>query len=144
MAGYWKRSEESAKVFTPDGFLLSGDAGYLDAEGYLFICDRIKDMIISGGENVYAAEVESIIAGHPAIREAAIVGVPDERWGEAVHAVIVLEAGETLGEDEFRRWCRARLAGFKTPKSMEIVAALPRSEEHTSELKGVVEGQHAA
>src|SRR3546814_15024297 len=108
MAGYWKRSEESAKVFTPDGFLLSGDAGYLDAEGYLFICDRIKDMIISGGENVYAAEVESIIAGHPAIREAAIVGVPDERWGEAVHAVIVLEAGETPGEDEFRRWCRAR------------------------------------
>src|SRR3546814_5500234 len=102
MAGYWKRSEESAKVFTPDGFLLSGDAGYLDAEGYLFICDRIKDMIISGGENVYAAEVESIIAGHPAIREAAIVGVPDERWGEAVHAVIVLEAGETLGADEFR------------------------------------------
>src|SRR3546814_8048777 len=84
-------------------------------------------MISSGGENVYAAEVESIIAGHPAIREAAIVGVPDERWGEAVPAVIVLEAGETLGEDEFLRCCRARLAGFKTPKSMEIVAALPRN-----------------
>src|SRR3546814_5664079 len=88
-------------------------------------------MIISGGENVYAAVVESIIAGHPAIREAAIVGVPDERWGEAVHAVIVLEAGETLGEDECRRWCSARLAGFKTPKSMEIVAALPRNPAGT-------------
>src|SRR3546814_19553557 len=84
-------------------------------------------MVICGGENVDPAEVGGIIAGHPAMREAAVGGVPDERWGEAVHAVIVLEAGETLGEDEFRRWCRARLAGFKTPKSMEIVAALPRN-----------------
>jgi hypothetical protein len=90
MAGYWKQEEETARTIDADGWLRSGDAGYMDADGYLYIHDRVKDMIISGGENIYPAEVESAIYGHPAVADVAVIGVPDERWGEAVKAMVVL------------------------------------------------------
>lgn len=125
MAGYWNLPDATAEAMTPDGFLLSGDAGYLDADGYLFVVDRVKDMIVSGGENVYPAEVEAVLRHHPAIADVAVIGVPDERWGEAVKAVVVakglLDAAEVIG------WAREQLAGYKLPKSIDVVDALPRN-----------------
>jgi len=126
MVGYWNRPEETAKTIR-DGWLYTGDAGYMDADGYVYIHDRVKDMIISGGENVYPAEVESALADHPAIAEAAVIGVPDERWGEAVKAVIVLRPGAALTQDELIEWSRARIASFKAPKSVDFVDVLPRN-----------------
>ena len=126
MLGYWNRPEETAKTIR-DGWLYTGDAGFMDADGYVFIHDRVKDMIISGGENVYPAEVESALADHPAISDVAVVGVPDEKWGEAVKAVVVLRPGMDLDEETLIRWSRGRIAGFKTPKSVDFVAALPRN-----------------
>jgi acyl-CoA synthetase (AMP-forming)/AMP-acid ligase II len=118
-AGYWKRPDETAAALR-QGWLHTGDAGYLDADGFLFIVDRLKDMIISGGENVYAAEVENVLYQHPAVAMCAVIGIPDERWGEAVHAMIVLKAGQTTTEEELLRHCRERLAGYKCPRSLEI------------------------
>ena len=126
MLGYWKRPEETARTIR-DGWLYTGDAGYLDADGYVFIHDRVKDMIISGGENVYPAEVESALSEHPAIAEVAVIGVPDEKWGEAVKAVIVLRPGAALTQDELIAWARARIAGFKTPRSVDFADMLPRN-----------------
>jgi acyl-CoA synthetase (AMP-forming)/AMP-acid ligase II len=126
MVGYWNRPEETAKTIR-DGWLYTGDAGYMDAEGYVYIHDRVKDMIISGGENVYPAEVESALSDHPAIAEAAVIGVPDEKWGEAVKAVVVLRPGAVLLEDELIDWSRGRIAGFKAPKSVDFVDMLPRN-----------------
>ena len=126
MLGYWKRPEETARTIR-DGWLYTGDAGYLDAEGYVFIHDRVKDMIISGGENVYPAEVESALSEHPAIAEVAVIGVPDEKWGEAVKAVIVLRPGAALTQDELIAWARTRIAGFKTPRSVDFADTLPRN-----------------
>ena len=127
MLGYWNRPEENAKALTGDGWFLTGDAGMLDDEGYLFIQDRIKDMIISGGENVYPAEVESAIYGHPAIADIAVIGVPDDKWGEAVKAVVVVKPGEELTEEQLIAHARTRIAGFKCPKSVDFIAALPRN-----------------
>jgi len=126
MVGYWNRPEETAKTIR-DGWLYTGDAGYMDADGYVYIHDRVKDMIISGGENVYPAEVESALSDHPAIAEAAVIGVPDEKWGEAVKAVVVLRPGAVLLEDELIDWSRTRIAGFKAPKSVDFVDMLPRN-----------------
>ena len=126
MLGYWNRPDETARTIR-DGWLHTGDAGYLDADGYVFIHDRVKDMIISGGENVYPAEVESALSDHPAIAEIAIIGVPDEKWGESVKAVIVLRPNASLTEDELIAWSRQRIAGFKTPRSVNFVDALPRN-----------------
>ena len=126
MLGYWNRPEETARTIR-DGWLYTGDAGYLDEDGYVFIHDRVKDMIISGGENVYPAEVESALADHPAIAEVAVIGVPDEKWGEAVKAVIVLRPGATLTENDLIAWSRQRIAGFKTPRSVNFVETLPRN-----------------
>jgi acyl-CoA synthetase (AMP-forming)/AMP-acid ligase II len=126
MVGYWNRPEETAKTIR-DGWLHTGDAGYMDADGYVYIHDRVKDMIISGGENVYPAEVESALADHPAIAEAAVIGVPDEKWGEAVKAVVVLRPGATLAQEALIEWSRTRIAGFKAPKSVDFVDALPRN-----------------
>jgi acyl-CoA synthetase (AMP-forming)/AMP-acid ligase II len=126
MVGYWNRPEETAKTIR-DGWLYTGDAGYMDADGYVYIHDRVKDMIISGGENVYPAEVESALADHPAIAEAAVIGVPDETWGEAVKAVIVLRPGATLTQHALIEWSRSRIAGFKAPKSVDFVDVLPRN-----------------
>jgi fatty-acyl-CoA synthase len=127
MVGYWNLPEASARTLGPDNWLRTGDAGYLDADGYLYIHDRIKDMIISGGENIYPAEVESAICDHPDVAEVAVVGVPDDTWGEAVKAVVVLKPGKQLSATELIGFTRERIAGFKSPKSVDFIAALPRN-----------------
>ncbi|WP_374386050.1 fatty acid--CoA ligase [Sandaracinobacter sp.] len=127
MAGYWKLDEATASTIGSDGWLRTGDAGYMDEDGYLFIHDRVKDMIISGGENVYPAEVESAVYGHPAVAEVAVIGVPDEKWGEAVKAVVVPKPGMTIDPDEIIAFARSRIAAFKAPKSIDVIAALPRN-----------------
>jgi long-chain acyl-CoA synthetase len=126
MAGYWNKPEETATALR-DGWLHTGDAGYLDDDGFLYVCDRVKDMIISGGENVYSAEVERAVATHPKVAQVAVIGVPDEKWGERVHAVIVAKPGETPTYEEIYAHCKALIAGYKTPRSMEVLAALPLS-----------------
>lgn len=127
MAGYWKNEAATGATIDADGWLRTGDAGYLDADGYLYIHDRVKDMIISGAENIYPAEVESAMFGHPAIADVAIVGVPDDKWGEAVKAVIVLKPGVEASEAEILTFTRSRIAAFKVPKSIDFVDALPRN-----------------
>ncbi|WP_371231865.1 fatty acid--CoA ligase [Pseudomonas sp. QE6] len=127
MAGYWKQEDDTARVIDADGWLRSGDAGYMDADGYLYIHDRVKDMIISGGENIYPAEVESAIYGHPAVADVAVIGVPDERWGEAVKAMVVLRSGAPADVDGILAWARERIAGFKVPKSIDFIDAMPRN-----------------
>ena len=107
--------------------LVAGDAGYLDEAGYLYIYDRVKDMIVSGGENIYPAEVESALFGHPAVADVAVIGVPDERWGEAVKAVVVKKADAELTPGELIGWARERIAGYKLPKSVDFIDALPRN-----------------
>lgn len=127
MVGYWNLPEATRRTLTDDGWLRTGDAGYMDEDGYLFVHDRVKDMIISGGENIYPAEVESAIFGHPAVAEVAVIGVPDEKWGESVKAVVVLKEGQTATSDELIAFARTRIAGFKTPRSVEFIEALPRN-----------------
>ncbi len=127
MMTYWNLPEATAKTMSADGWIRTGDAGYMDADGYLFIHDRVKDMIITGGENVYPAEVESAIYGHPAIAEVAVIGIPDDKWGEAVMAICVPKPGTTIDEASVINWARERIAGFKVPKSIDIIAALPRN-----------------
>lgn len=127
MRGYWHQPGATAEVMTADGFFRSGDAGMLDAEGYLTIVDRVKDMIVSGGENVYPAEVEAVLRGHPGIAEVAVIGVPDPKWGEAVKAVIVARDGRSLDQAEVIGWARTQLAGYKLPKSIDLIGALPRN-----------------
>jgi acyl-CoA synthetase (AMP-forming)/AMP-acid ligase II len=126
MKCYWNLLEESMKTLR-DGWLHTGDAGYVDSEGYLYISDRVKDMIISGGENIYPAEVENVLYGHPDVAEAAIIGVPDERWGESVKAVIVLKSNTVPDSNAILSYTRQFLAGFKVPKTIEFVEVLPRS-----------------
>ncbi len=127
MAGYWNLPDATAHTIDADNWLRTGDAGYLDADGYLYIHDRIKDMIISGGENIYPAEVESAICDHPDVAEVAVVGVPDDIWGEAVKAVVVLKPGKSLSATELIGFTREHIAGFKAPKSIDFIAALPRN-----------------
>jgi acyl-CoA synthetase (AMP-forming)/AMP-acid ligase II len=110
-----------------DGWFHSGDAGYLDEEGYLYIHDRVKDMIVSGGENVYPAEVESLLYSHPAVADVAVIGVPSEKWGEEVKAVVVRAAGSKISEDELMEFCKGSIAGYKRPRSVDFVAELPRN-----------------
>lgn len=124
--GYWARPEETAKALT-DGWFHTGDAGYLDSDGYLFLTDRIKDMIVTGAENVYPIEVENVLSGHPDIADVAVIGVPDERWGEAVKAVVVAHEGTEIDTDALLEWCKERIAGFKRPRSVDVVDALPRN-----------------
>ncbi len=125
-AGYWRNDEATAEALT-DGWLATGDVAERDEEGFYRIAGRIKDMVISGGENVYPAEIEDVLHAHPEVVEAAVVGVPDERWGEACAAFVVLRGGATTGADELREHCRAGLAGFKVPKTFTVVDELPRS-----------------
>ena len=127
MIGYWNLPEATAKTMTGDGWIHTGDAGYLDEDGYLFIHDRMKDMIISGGENVYPAEVESAIFGHPAVQEVAVIGIPDRKWGETVKAVVVPKPGMSVEEADIIAWARERIAAFKAPRSVDVIAALPRN-----------------
>jgi fatty-acyl-CoA synthase len=127
MVGYWNLPDATARTIGRDGWLRTGDAGYMDKDGYLYIQDRIKDMIISGGENIYPAEVESAICDHPDVAEAAVVGVPDETWGEAVKAIVVLKPGKQATASDIINFTRTRIAGFKTPKSVDFINALPRN-----------------
>jgi long-chain acyl-CoA synthetase len=127
MVGYWRLPDATAKTVDADGWLFTGDAGYLDVDGYLFIQDRVKDMIISGAENIYPAEVENAIYGHPAVSEVAVVGVPDAKWGEAVKAFVVLKDGASASADEVIVFAKGRIAGFKVPKSVDFVDALPKN-----------------
>ncbi|MBU73664.1 long-chain-fatty-acid--CoA ligase [Spongiibacter sp.] len=126
MKGYWKREEATAKTVV-DGWLHTGDAGYLDDEGYLYIKDRVKDLVISGGENIYPAEVENTLMSHPAIADAAVIGVPDETWGEVPLAVLVAGDQGRISLEELTIHCRKTLAGFKVPKHLEYVDMLPRN-----------------
>jgi long-chain acyl-CoA synthetase len=127
MAGYFDRPEETAAALTPDGWLRTGDGGYLDEEGYLFLTDRIKDMVVSGGENVYPVEVEEALSQHPAVAEVAVIGVPHERWGESVKALVVPAPGSDLSADDLIAFARERLAGYKLPRSVDFVEELPRT-----------------
>jgi acyl-CoA synthetase (AMP-forming)/AMP-acid ligase II len=127
MAGYWRQPAATKAALLPDGWLRTGDAGYVDDTGYLFIVDRIKDMIISGGENIYAAEVERVLGEHPAVGEVAVIGVPDEKWGEVPKAVVVPAGARPPEADELLRFCRGHLAGYKCPKSVDLVSTLPRN-----------------
>ena len=127
MKGYWNKPEETAKTMTADGWFKTGDAGLMDAEGYVFLTDRIKDMIVSGGENVYPAEVENALASHPAIADIAVIGVPHERWGETAKAIVVLKEGATLEPAELIAYAKERLAGFKCPTSVDFATELPRN-----------------
>lgn len=127
MICYWKLPQATRATLTDDGWLATGDAGSLDADGYVHIQDRIKDMIISGGENVYPAQVESAIYGHPDVAEVAVIGVPDEKWGEAVKAVCVPRPGHSIKPESVIAWTRERLAGFKVPKSVDVIETLPRN-----------------
>jgi long-chain acyl-CoA synthetase len=127
MKGYWNMPEETAKSITPEGWFRTGDAAYQDAEGYVYIYDRVKDMIVSGGENVYPAEVENALMGHPAIADVAVIGVPDEKWGEVPKALVVRKPDVAVTEEEIMAFARERLAGFKTPKSVDWIDALPRN-----------------
>ena len=125
--GYWGMPDATAKAIDADGWFRTGDAGFFDEEGFLTISDRIKDMIISGGENVYPAEIESQLMRHPAIAEVGVIGEPDSQWGERVVAVAALKPGATLTLDELRAFAEQSLAHFKLPKRLEIVKALPRN-----------------
>jgi len=126
MRGYWNLPEATRDTLR-GGWMHTGDAGMLDEEGYLYIKDRVKDMIVSGSENVYPREVEDVLHGHPAIADAAAIGVPDETWGEAIKAVVVLRQGASATAEEIIEFCRGRLAGYKRPQSVDFVEALPRN-----------------
>jgi acyl-CoA synthetase (AMP-forming)/AMP-acid ligase II len=125
MRGYWSLEQATRDTLLPDGWLRTGDAGYLDEDGYLFIHDRVKDMIISGGENIYPAEVENVLMSHPAVADCAVIGVPDEKWGETPKAIVVQDGQAT--ERELIDFCRARLAHFKCPTSVEWIDVIPRN-----------------
>ncbi|HYM36204.1 MAG TPA: long-chain-fatty-acid--CoA ligase, partial [Steroidobacteraceae bacterium] len=126
MRGYWNQPEATTATIR-DGWLWTGDAGYFDADGFLYIHDRVKDMIKTGGENVFPAEVENAIFGHPDIADVAVIGVPDERWDEAIKAVVVLKPGAKLDVTGIDTYLRARIGGFKIPKSYEVATSLPRN-----------------
>ncbi|RJF99786.1 long-chain-fatty-acid--CoA ligase [Noviherbaspirillum saxi] len=126
MKGYWNRNEDSAAILR-NGWLYSGDLGYMDEKGYVFLHDRKKDMIVSGGENVYPAEVENALFNYPAVAEAAVFGVPDLKWGEAVKAAVVLKSGAITSEAEILTFLKELIAGYKVPKSIDFVEALPRN-----------------
>jgi len=132
--GYWNLPETTERAFH-DGWFRTGDGAWMNADGDIFIADRLKDMIISGGENVYSGEVEAALRSHPDVVDVAVIGVPDARWGEAVHAVVVARSGVVIGDTALATelqaglvdWCRRELAGYKCPRSMHFVEALPMS-----------------
>ncbi len=126
MKGYWNRPEATAEAIR-DGFFYTGDAGYFDEDGFLFIHDRIKDMIVSGGENIYPAEVENALFGHPDIADVAVIGVPDEKWGESVKAIVVCKEDSNPSAEEIIAYARERIAAYKCPKSVDYIDAMPRN-----------------
>jgi acyl-CoA synthetase (AMP-forming)/AMP-acid ligase II len=126
MLGYFNRPEETAATIR-DGWLHTGDAGYLDEDGYLFLTERIKDLIIRGGENIFPADIESVLLDHPKVAEAAVIGMPDPTYGEDVMALIVARPGAVPTTAEIDEYCKTRLAKFQRPKRIEFVPALPRN-----------------
>jgi long-chain acyl-CoA synthetase len=128
MKGYWRKPEATSSTVDDEGWLRTGDAGYLDEDGYLYIQDRIKDMIITGAENVYPAEVENAIHGHPHVADVAVIGVPDETWGEAVKAIVVPKPGVTPDAARIIAHARERIAHYKAPRSVDFIdTPLPRN-----------------
>jgi long-chain acyl-CoA synthetase len=127
MLGYWNKADETRATITDDGWLKTGDAGYIDKDGFVFLTDRVKDMIVSGGENIYPAEIENVLAGHPAIAEVAVIGVPDEKWGETVKAVVALKSADRASAGDILAFGKKHLAGYKCPTSVDFIAALPRN-----------------
>lgn len=126
MAGYWHKERETKEAIR-DGWFYTGDAGTMDADGFIYIKDRIKDMIISGGENIYPAEVEGVLAGHPKVADVAVIGVPDDKWGESVKALIIPKPGTNLTAEELLTWSKDKLAGYKRPSSVDFVEIIPRN-----------------
>ncbi|HLG49809.1 MAG TPA: AMP-binding protein, partial [Reyranella sp.] len=128
MLGYWKRPEETASVLLDDGWYKSGDVAWADEDGYLFVVDRAKDMIISGGENIYTSEVENAVFQHPDVLEVAVFGIPDKNFGEKVHAEVVLKPGASVTADEIVAVCRKHIGGYKVPRSVIVRSEpLPKS-----------------
>jgi long-chain acyl-CoA synthetase len=127
MAGYWNNPDATSAAITPDGWFKTGDAGFFDEDGFIFLHDRVKDMIVTGGENVYPAEVENVLMKHPDVADVAVIGVPDDKWGEAVKAVVVRAQGSEVSEADLIGFSREHLAGFKLPKSVDFAEALPRN-----------------
>lgn len=119
MLGYWNQPEATAAAIR-DGWVLTGDAGYMDGDGFVFLMDRVKDMILSGGENVYSAEVENALGQHPAVATSAVIGVPSQQWGEAVHAIVILKPGAAATEAELQAHCHGLIAGYKCPRSIDF------------------------
>jgi long-chain acyl-CoA synthetase len=126
MKGYWA-NEEATRAAIEDGWFKTGDAGYRDENGFLFLHDRVKDMVVSGGENIYPAEVENVLAKHPDLADVAVIGVPHDKWGEAVKAVVVVREGADVSEQELITFAREYLAGYKLPKSVDFTDVLPRN-----------------
>jgi acyl-CoA synthetase (AMP-forming)/AMP-acid ligase II len=126
MLGYWNKPEQTADALR-NGWMHTGDGAYMDADGFIFVVDRLKDMIKSGGENVFSAEVENALAQHPAVAACAVIGVPSDEWGEAVHAVVVVKPGVTVSNDELIAHCKALIASYKCPRTIETRDALPLS-----------------
>lgn len=127
MLGYWNREDATREAIDDDGWFRTGDAGYLDADGYLYIHDRVKDMIVSGGENIYPAEIENALMSHPGVADVAVIGVPDDKWGESPKALVVAAAGVEVTADDVIAFARTKLAGFKIPKSVDFIETLPRN-----------------
>jgi acyl-CoA synthetase (AMP-forming)/AMP-acid ligase II len=126
MKGYWNLPEATAEVLR-DGWVYTGDLGYFDSKGYIFLVDRKRDVIISGAFNIYPKEIEDVIVTHPKVKEVAVIGVPDEKWGEAVKAVVVPNKGAQVTEQEIIDYCRDHMASFKKPKTVDVVEDLPRN-----------------
>lgn len=126
MSGYWNDPSRTMEALE-DGWLRTGDVGMMDGAHYLFIMDRVKDMIVSGGENIYSSEVERALESHPSVLESAVIGIPDARWGESVHAFIVLKPGAaSMNSEDLIEFCKTKIASFKKPKSIEFLPSLPR------------------
>jgi acyl-CoA synthetase (AMP-forming)/AMP-acid ligase II len=126
MTGYWNKPDETEYALR-GGWMHTGDGGYLDDAGYVFVVDRIKDMIVTGGENVYSVEVENAVAKHPSVAAVAVIGVPDDEWGERVHAVVILAPGASATAEQIREHAKTLIAGYKAPRTVEFVEALPMS-----------------
>ncbi|MBI4301751.1 MAG: long-chain-fatty-acid--CoA ligase [Chloroflexi bacterium] len=143
MKGYWKQPEATASTITTDGWVRTGDMGYMDEEGYIYLAGRAKDMIIRGGENISPEEVERVLHSHPAVEEAAVIGIPDPEWGETVRAIVVLKKGQTSTQEEIIEHCRAHMSSFKKPESVIFLDSLPRNPMGKV-LKRVLREEHGA
>jgi long-chain acyl-CoA synthetase len=127
MQGYWRKPKATAQAITADGWLRTGDAAYCDPDGFIYLYDRYKDMIISGGENIYPAEVENALLFHPAVSEVAVIGVPHERWGETPRAIVVMRPGQSANPEDLIAFVKTRLARYKCPTSVIFAESLPRN-----------------